>query len=67
MAQDAKVVLVTGSSSGIGESTVKLFSQKGYKVVVVGSKEEKVSRVAKQCTELSPNNFEVSYVNYLLN
>lgn len=60
MANEVKVALVTGSSSGIGESTVKLFSKRGYKVVVVGSKDEKVQRVAKECLELSPNKLEVS-------
>ncbi len=29
---DQKVVLITGASSGVGQSTARLFSQKGYKV-----------------------------------
>lgn len=57
---EAKVVLVTGGSSGIGEATVRLLSQRGYKVAFVGSKEEKVERVAKECASLSPNKFQVS-------
>lgn len=56
----AKVALITGSSSGIGEATAKLLSQKGYKVVIVGSKEEKVDRVANECLELSPQKYQVS-------
>ncbi|CAG2171615.1 unnamed protein product [Oppiella nova] len=48
------VVLVTGSSSGIGEGIVKLFSILGAKVVVTGRTPEKVKRVAKVCKRLSP-------------
>lgn len=55
-----KVALVTGSSSGIGEASVKLFSQKGYNVVVCGSNPEKVDRVAQECAKLSPQNLKVS-------
>ncbi|CAG2176927.1 unnamed protein product, partial [Oppiella nova] len=49
-----KVVLVTGSSSGIGEGIVKLFSILGAKVVVTGRKAAEVTRVAKEAQELSP-------------
>lgn len=56
---ESKVALVTGSSSGIGAATAKLFSQRGYKVVVTGSKAEKVERVANECAEVSPGKFQV--------
>lgn len=59
MASEAKVALVTGSSSGIGAATVKLLAQKAYKVVVVGSKQEKVDRVASECEQSSPNSYKV--------
>ena len=48
-----KVALVTGSSSGIGEATVKLFARKGFDVVVCGSQQEKVDRVVAECKKLS--------------
>lgn len=51
---ETKVALVTGSSSGIGEATVKLLSSKGYKVAVVGSKKEKVDKVVQECSQVSP-------------
>ncbi|CAG2108663.1 unnamed protein product [Medioppia subpectinata] len=49
-----KVVFVTGSSSGIGAGIVKLFSILGAKVVVTGRKAADISKVAKECYELSP-------------
>ncbi|CAG2104091.1 unnamed protein product, partial [Medioppia subpectinata] len=50
-----KVVLVTGSSSGIGEGIVKLFAILGANVVVTGRNETEIQRVAKEVLELSPN------------
>lgn len=61
MASESKVALVTGSSSGIGAATVRLLSKKGYQVVVTGSKQEKVDKVAAECLELSPQKLQVSF------
>ncbi|CAG2105371.1 unnamed protein product [Medioppia subpectinata] len=55
-----RVVLVTGSSSGIGEAIVKLFSLYGAKVVVTGRKAAEVKRVAQEAQELSPKKLKVS-------
>ncbi|CAG2106406.1 unnamed protein product [Medioppia subpectinata] len=49
-----KVVLVTGSSSGIGEGIVKLFSLLGASVVVNGRHADTVAKVAKVCQKWSP-------------
>src|SRR5882757_9536898 len=54
-----KVVLVTGSSSGIGQGIVKLFSVLGAQVVVTGRKEAEVQAVAKECQGLSPQKLKV--------
>ena len=54
-----KVVLVTGSSSGIGEGIVKLFSILGAKVVVTGRKEADVHKVAQEVHQLSPEKLMV--------
>lgn len=43
-----KVAIVTGSTSGIGEATVKLFAKEGAKVVVAGRRAEKGQRVAAE-------------------
>ena len=58
-----KVVLVTGSNSGIGEQIVKLYSALGASVVVTGRKEADIRRVAKEVQELSPKKLKVIY-NY---
>jgi len=53
-----RVVLVTGSSSGIGEGIVKLFSVLGANVVVTGLKEDGVKNVSEECQRLSPYNLK---------
>ncbi|XP_054158063.1 3-oxoacyl-[acyl-carrier-protein] reductase FabG-like [Oppia nitens] len=49
-----KVVLVTGSSTGIGEGIVKLFAVLGAKVVITGRKEAEIRKVAQEVQQLSP-------------
>jgi NADPH:quinone reductase-like Zn-dependent oxidoreductase len=58
-----KVVLVTGSSSGIGEGAVKLYSMLGAKIVVTGRNETRIKRVAEECHKLSPHGLKVN-INY---
>lgn len=58
---EPKVVLITGSSSGIGKDTALLYSKKGYKVAVHGSNKEKVDKVVAECILCSPHNYQVSY------
>ncbi|XP_054152620.1 uncharacterized protein LOC128951397 [Oppia nitens] len=49
-----KVVLTTGSSSGIGAAIVKLFAQFGANVVVTGRNVTEIQIVANECQNLSP-------------
>ncbi|XP_054161155.1 uncharacterized oxidoreductase SAUSA300_2422-like [Oppia nitens] len=49
-----KVVLITGSSSGIGEAIAQLFAKSGANVVITGRNADGVAKVAKQCTNVSP-------------
>lgn len=53
-----KVVLISGSSSGIGAATARLFSRRGFKVAVTGSNHERVEKVANECAKLSPSGFK---------
>ncbi|RWS00715.1 3-oxoacyl-[acyl-carrier-protein] reductase FabG-like protein, partial [Dinothrombium tinctorium] len=49
-----KVVLVLGSSSGIGEATAILFATYGCKLVVHGRNQQRIARVASKCASISP-------------
>lgn len=49
-----KVVIVTGSSGGIGADAVKHFAQQGAKVVVNGRNLQTMTSVAAECDSLSP-------------
>jgi len=44
---DGKVAIITGGSSGIGEGTVRLFVQKGAKVLLFARNEERSNRIVK--------------------
>src|SRR6218665_1156390 len=48
-----KVVLVTGSSSGIGASTAVQFAKHGAKVVITGRNGEALNKVAEQIKTVS--------------
>ena len=53
MAEERKVCVVTGSSSGIGAATVKLYAKQGWNVVVNFSREAAPAEaVASECREL---------------
>jgi NADP-dependent 3-hydroxy acid dehydrogenase YdfG len=43
-----KVVIITGASSGIGESTAKLLASKGAKVVLGARRDDKLKQIAGQ-------------------
>jgi NAD(P)-dependent dehydrogenase (short-subunit alcohol dehydrogenase family) len=53
-----KVVLITGSSAGIGAATAILFSKCGAQVVVTGRNAQNVSKVAKECKKVSPKGLQ---------
>ena len=54
-----KVVLVTGSSAGIGAGIAKLFSILGANVVVTGRNVSRIQSVGKEVQELSPKKLKV--------
>ncbi|OTF81307.1 hypothetical protein BLA29_003726 [Euroglyphus maynei] len=53
-----KVVLVTGSSSGIGEAIAKRMAELGAMIVITGRSKENVHRVANECQQLSPKKLQ---------
>lgn len=55
-----KVVLITGSSSGIGATTARLFARLGARVIVTGRNTTRIKQVVKDCCRLSPNKLKVS-------
>lgn len=46
-----KVAVVTGSTSGIGEATVRLFTREGARVVVVGRRADKGTKIVAEIVE----------------
>ncbi|CAG2106866.1 unnamed protein product [Medioppia subpectinata] len=48
------IVLITGSSSGIGAATAVQFAQSGASVVVTGRRADKLAEVGEQCLKVSP-------------
>ena len=54
-----KSVLVTGSSSGIGEAVAKRFAEYGANVVITGRNADNVARVAADCYNISPYKIRV--------
>jgi len=49
-----KVVVITGSSSGIGAGAAQEFSRAGAQVVINGRNVKNLSEVGKQCLKVSP-------------
>lgn len=54
-----KVILVTGSTSGIGREAAVTFARLGAQVVVTGRDSQRLADVALQCARDSPFKCEV--------
>ncbi|KAI1301755.1 3-oxoacyl-[acyl-carrier-protein] reductase FabG [Halotydeus destructor] len=53
-----KVVLITGSSSGIGAHAAQEFSRAGAQIVITGRNQSKLNDVALQCMKMSPTKLQ---------
>ena len=53
-----KVVLITGGTSGIGRATAKLFSKRGFDIIITGRRKDKLLEIK--------NKFELKYANQIL-
>jgi len=47
----SKTILITGAASGIGEAAVRLFSDKGWKIIGIDVSEEGLKKVKERCAE----------------
>jgi short-subunit dehydrogenase len=48
MSADRLVIIITGASSGIGEATARLFSSKGFRVVLAARRIERLERLEEE-------------------
>lgn len=55
-----KVVVITGSSSGIGAKTAIAFAKEGAILVIHGTNSLRLNSVANECEQASPSNYRVS-------
>ena len=53
-----KVVLVTGSSGGLGSTIAREFAKRGATLVITGRNNEAIQKVVGECNSLSPNSAE---------
>lgn len=56
---DGKVVIVTGASSGIGESTAVAFAKEGANVTITGRNQKRLSAVAETCRDAGAKVLEI--------
>ena len=60
-----KVAIITGATSGIGESTAEVFAREGAKVIVAGRSEKKGNKIADHLGKnaIFHPNFENRYLS----
>ena len=55
------IVLITGATSGFGKSCAELFFKKGYKVILIGRRKDRLQRLSKKLGKKNlPLTFSIS-------
>ena len=60
---DGKWILVTGSSSGFGAETARQFARLGVNLLLGARREERLTMVAEECSELGAASVQVRYLD----
>ncbi|MFY8352799.1 SDR family NAD(P)-dependent oxidoreductase [Pseudoalteromonas sp. SSM20] len=55
-----KTVLITGASSGIGESLAKYYAQQGFKVFACGRNQQKLAALCGEFSQITPLVFDLN-------
>lgn len=55
-----KTVLITGASSGIGESLAKFYAQQGFKVFACGRNQQKLAALCNEFSQIIPLAFDLN-------
>lgn len=58
-----KSVLITGATSGIGESLAKVYAKKGYQVYACGRNHDKLTMLANEYPSVTPLQFDITDKN----
>jgi len=56
----AKIALITGATSGIGEATAELFAREGYNLVLTGRRQDRLEKLAARLNKKYNNEIAVS-------
>ena len=54
-----KTALVTGATSGIGKETAKMLSEKGFRVIITGRRNDRLQKLCQELTDCYSMNFDI--------
>jgi NADP-dependent 3-hydroxy acid dehydrogenase YdfG len=62
-----KTILITGATSGIGESLLQRYLANGYQVIACGRNEEKLKQLSDQNSDVIPLAFDITNIEQICN